>query len=96
MEKYTAEIQTLSNMSDKVEGKLNRSMLRRMAVRLNDSGVKFLEQIKSECKGIGATDEDLAEEQEILREFNTAISLEKPELTAAYLKSIGREDMASW
>jgi len=97
MEKYTKEIAELSKMSDKVGGKMNRSMRKRIAPKLNKSGFDFLARIHEECKGlIGATQEELDEEQEIMREQNTTASVQKPELTVEYLKSIGREDMTSW
>ena len=97
MEKYTTEITELSKMSDKVGGKMNRSMRKHIVPKLNKSGFDFLARIHDECKGqIGATQEELDEEQEILREQNTTTSVQKPELTVEYLRSIGRDDMTSW
>jgi hypothetical protein len=91
MEKYINEIQPLSQMADKVGGKINRSMNKRIIPRLNKAGKEFLERIRSECN-LGATKEELEEEQNLLRPS----VVEKPELTFEYLKSIGREDMTCW
>lgn len=93
MEKYTKEIERISTVS----GRANRSMRSKfVGPKIQAAGFAFLEQIRDECKNIGATSEELEEEREILREQNTVATVEKPELTIAYLKSIGREDMASW
>ncbi len=96
MEKYTNEIHALSQLTDKVEGKVNRSMRKRIAPRIHQAGVDFLARIHEECRGkIGATQDELEEEQALLQQ-NVSATIEKPELTFDYLKSIGREDMASW
>ena len=93
MEKYTKEIQRISAVADRP----NRSMLKKfIGPKIQAAGFAFLERLHSECKGIGATSQELEEEQELLREQNTTTVLQKPELTVEYLKSIGREDMASW
>jgi hypothetical protein len=93
MEKYTNEI----NRINKLSGRANRSMRKKfIGPAIHKAGMDFLEQIKSECQGIGATQEELDEEQEILKEQNVALVVTKPELTMEYLKSIGRIDMASW
>jgi len=97
MEKYTKEIQIASQMSDTVGGKTNRSMRKKLATKVNQSGIDFLARIHEECKGqIGATEDELEEEKQLLLEQTTAIAIQKPELTMEYLKSIGREDMGSW
>ena len=93
MEKYTKEIERITT----VAGRANRSMRKKfVGPKIQAAGFAFLEQIHSECKGIGATAEELEEEREILREQNTTAVVQKPELTVDYLKSIGREDMTSW
>ncbi len=93
MEKYVKEIERIST----VAGRANRSMRKKfVGPKIQAAGFAFLEQIHSECKGIGASSEELDEEREILREQNTTSAVPKPELTVEYLKSIGREDMTSW
>ncbi len=93
MEKYTKEIERITS----VAGRANRSMRKKfVGPKIWEAGYDFLERIRSECKGIGATSEELEEEREILREQNTTAVVQKPELTVDYLKSIGREDMTSW
>jgi hypothetical protein len=93
MEKYTKEIKRIES----VAGRANRSMRKKfIGQKVQAAGSAFLEQIRSECGGVGATSEELEEEREILREQNTAEVVQKPELTVDYLKSIGREDMTSW
>lgn len=92
MEKYNQEITTLSHLAGKA-GTTNRSMRKRLNVasRLHEAGKAFLEEIHSECRGIGATADELEEERN-----KSLPALEKPELTVEYLRSIGREDVASW
>jgi len=93
MEKYNKEIERVSA----VAGRANRSMRKKfVGPKIQAAGFDFLEQIHSECEGIGVTPEELEEEREILREQNTTAAVPKPELTVEYLKSIGREDMTSW
>lgn len=92
MDKYAQEIDRILTKS----GRANRSMRKRfVGPKIQEAGMAFLEQIHKECK-IGATAEELEEERELLREQNTSAVLEKPELSAEYLKSIGREDMTTW
>ena len=93
MEKYVKELERIST----IMGRANRSMRRNfIGPKIQAAGISFLDRIRSQCKGIGATEEELEEEQEILREQNTESIVRKPELTLQYLRSIGREDMASW
>lgn len=92
MDKYAQEIDRIT----KKAGRANRSMRKRfVGPKIHEAGMAFLEQIHKECK-IGATEEELEEEREQLREKQVAAVLVKPELSAEYLRSIGREDMTSW
>jgi hypothetical protein len=95
MEKYTNEIQAIHTKSGFFP---NRSMRKRFTgPKLFEAGMSFLERIHEECKGsIGATQQELEEEQEELRRLNTAETTEKPELTFEYLKSIGKEEWMFW
>lgn len=92
MEKYAQEIERIKTKA----GRANRSMRKRfVGPKIHEAGMAFLEQIHKECK-IGATADELEEEREQLREREVSAVLKKPELTAEYLRSIGREDMISW
>ena len=96
MEKYTPEIQTLSKLADKVDGKINRSMSKRIAPRIHKAGSDFLDKIHEECKGkIGACERDLEEESRLIQ-LSASEFVKRPELTPEYLKSIDREDMLTW
>jgi hypothetical protein len=80
------------------EGKGNRSMRKRFfGPQIHKAGMEFLGRIHAECK-IGATEDELQEERDQLRQKNKSNEMDvgKPELTAAYLKSIGFENYASW
>ena len=59
---------------------------------LHSAGMEFLSRIHSECPSLGATQEELENEQIEL----AANILDKPELTEEYLRSIGREDMITY
>ena len=82
-------------------GRANRSMRKRfLEPQLHKSGMEFLQRIKSECEGIGATEQELVEEREQLQieldQKNAPIKHEKPELTVEYLKSKGLGWYCSW
>jgi hypothetical protein len=80
------------------EGRGNRSMRKRFfGPQIHKAGMEFLQRIHAECK-IGATEDELQEERDELRQKNKSSDADigKPELTAAYLKSIGFENYASW
>lgn len=92
MNEYAQEIDRVITKA----GRANRSMRKRfLGPKIQEAGFAFLEQLHKECK-IGATQEELEEEREQLREKQVAAVLVKPELSAEYLRSIGREDMISW
>lgn len=92
MEKYIKEIQRIEHTA----GRTNRTMRKKfVGPKIQSAGMDFLEQIRNECK-LGATEEELKEEQEMLKEQSAPESVKKPELTFEYLKSINREDLGSW
>jgi len=108
MEKYTKDIDRISQtflgqLPEETLGamkpvriiRVNRRMDKFIGEKLHKAGMDFVEQLNKEC-GIGATEEELEEEQLVLKEQNSPVSVEKPELTFEYLRSIGREDLASW
>jgi len=92
MDKYAQEVNRIITKA----GRMNRSMRKRfVGPKIQEAGMAFLEQIHKDCK-IGATEDELEEERELLREKQVSAVLEKPELSAEYLRSIGRDDMTSW
>jgi hypothetical protein len=90
---YTKKITDVIQSS----GRANRSMRKKfLAPHIHKAGMEFLERIHKEC-GIGATKEELEEErEELLKQKNSQIKTEKPELTIEYLKSLGLHDYCSW
>jgi len=102
MKKYITEL----NRIDAIESKhskarggevlTNRTMRKFLSAKRSEAGAAFLEQIKSECKGIGATQDELDEEQRLLNEEMATEKAIKPPLTKEYLISIGRADLTSW
>jgi hypothetical protein len=77
-------------------GKGNRTMRKRfLGPQIQQAGMELLERINKECR-IGATEDELREEQEQLHTTSTRDNSGKPELTIAYLKSIGKESYGSW
>lgn len=93
---YTQKVKQLSQMIDKVEGKVNRSMRKKIAPMIYDSGMEFLQRIHEEEPSIGATKEELQEEQEMYKQQSISEKSKKPELTVEYLKSIGLENYGIW
>ena len=81
----------------KTSGRANRSMRKRFtAPQLYKAGMEFLERIHQEEPSIGATQEELQEEQDLFAQQGISEKSEKPELTTDYLKSIGLENYCVW
>ena len=81
----------------KASGRANRSMRKRFTnQQLHKAGMEFLERIHKEEPSIGATQDELQEEQDLFIQQNISEKSEKPELTIEYLKSIGLEDYCVW
>ena len=108
MEKYTKDVNRISQtflgqtpeeilevMKPVRIVRVNRRMDKFIGEKIHNAGMDFVERLNREC-GIGATQEELEEEQRVLKEQNAPMIADRPELTVEYLKSIGREDMASW
>lgn len=90
---------TLNQNGEPRNGKGNRSMRRRfLGPNLQKAGMEFLERIHQELGSrIGATDEELREEQiELHKNDLPSPKPVRPELTAEYLKSIGFANYGSW
>jgi hypothetical protein len=81
----------------KTSGRANRSMRNRFTgPQLYKAGMELLERIHKEEPSIGATQDELQEEQDIFKQLSVSEKSEKPELTMEYLKSVGLEQYCIW
>ena len=90
---YTKKVSDIT----KTAGRANRSMRKHfVAPQLYSAGMELLDRIHAEEPGIGATQSELEEEQEMFRQIGIAEKMDKPELTMEYLKSIGLDRYCIW
>ncbi len=97
---YTKRISEITSTVEKIP-RVNKSVRKKfLSPEIYNAGMEFLNSIHKEEPSIGATQEELQEEQNELKQKQidetSPEKVEPPELTLEYLKSIGLERYATW
>lgn len=95
MELYTKQLEEIEGIGGYFP---NRTMRRNFVnPKRQQAGLDFLERIRGECGNkIGPTQEELDEEQVLLKLSSIAAVHKRPELSTEYIKSIGQNHWLSW